>query len=642
MKDPLEGIPARLHAQIRSIWTTEVTGGRARSRDGDGCGRSGQRRISQLLQATGIAASDPRHQAVMEHGRGLYYDEPRKVVPVATDSACAGTSPAVREGHAESVAYLGHRAFREVVALFDAHPTIGGTYFRPTNRGLQPVDLDARSKRPLLGIGDPISAHTPPSAVRTTMERRVAQLLRKRAKVPASPEKQLEARIIRYALGHGLRMPGMPERLRFILSQWRFAGLELGERPLPDLLAVDLNTCALVVIELKTSGDVVEPTQAPAYVAYLKRKPEQADFFQEVAAAMAALYRCPELRRFQLARGRVFALEAWPDESGDGALVVEGLAGLDHDHEPSPDEPPPDDAGARRERGLDSPKQAMFMREMRSHQDRYRAETLRVPFGRGPGPNGSLQGSMLRPPAASRGLNFLTPSIHEVALQRMAEGPGVERFRCLHNMLSSQPMCFNLFGPLVADRDLAVRVVRALLDDEGIVTVTSVQIEWAPDPVREYLGDGTSFDALIAFERADGSRGFVGIETKLTEPFSQAEYALEPRYRRVLESVDTWRHDRWKDFSDPRWNQLWRDHLLVEAVRIHPQRPFGDQGRLLLVRHPGDATCANSVTEYIQTLASTQTFLDMPLDRLASLVEPALRGEHERAWLQRFRARYML
>ncbi len=52
---------------------------------------------------------------------------------------------------------------------------------------------------------------------------------------------------------------------------------------------------------------------------------------------------------------------------------------------------------------------------------------------------------MLTGESANAGLNFLTPGIFALAKRRIEEGRGVvEPFRLLRNMLSSQPMCFNL------------------------------------------------------------------------------------------------------------------------------------------------------------------------------------------------------
>src|SRR5688572_7957146 len=80
-----------------------------------------------------------------------------------------------------------------------------------------------------------------------------------------------------------------------------------------------------------------------------------------------------------------------------------------------------------------------FPARMRLHQSWWRAAVLGVPYGVGPTAKGERLGNYLGDEAAKAGLNFLTPQIFEVAQERFAQGPGVERYRCLHNMLSSQP-----------------------------------------------------------------------------------------------------------------------------------------------------------------------------------------------------------
>jgi hypothetical protein len=102
------------------------------------------------------------------------------------------------------------------------------------------------------------------------------------------------------------------------------------------------------------------------------------------------------------------------------------------------------------------------------------------------------------------GRNFLTQEIYEVALDRITQGSGaVEKYRLLHNMLSSQPMCLNLFGPLVRDHDLA-KYLLATLVPERISEVTRVEIEWAPQPATDYLNDRTAFDAFIEYRTENG------------------------------------------------------------------------------------------------------------------------------------------
>lgn len=281
-----------------------------------------------------------------------------------------------------------------------------------------------------------------------------------------------------------------------------------------------------------------------------------------------------------------------------------------------------------------------FTSRMRLHQSWYRSEVLRVPFGTGPGrTNTNHYGNMLDAAAAAQGANFLTPQIFEVAKRRIAESSGVEPFRCLHNMLSSQPMCFNLFGPLVDDLELATRVLRATFPGE-VEKVEQVAIEHAPQPIADYLGDGTSFDAFIDYLRPDGSRAFLGIETKLTDQFSAQSYD-RPRYRELTEHADSaWLVTSWPNLADIRWNQLWRNQLLVQAILQHKTSSYA-AGRLMLVRHPLDEACSVIVKEYRSMLARSDSFIDMPLDALVAKWEPTLAEMGERVWMDRFIARYV-
>ena len=70
--------------------------------------------------------------------------------------------------------------------------------------------------------------------------------------------------------------------------------------------------------------------------------------------------------------------------------------------------------------------------------------------------------------------------------------------------------------------------------------MTEVRFEWAPAPASEYLNDRTTFDAFIEYETEGGRVGFIGIETKLCEPFSPREYDRE-EYRRWMTEDAPWR-----------------------------------------------------------------------------------------------------
>ncbi len=183
---------------------------------------------------------------------------------------------------------------------------------------------------------------------------------------------------------------------------------------------------------------------------------------------------------------------------------------------------------------------------MRRHQSWYRSVVLNLPYGTGPGPNSaSFYGNMLTRIDGEAGLNFLSSEIFQVVQNRIAQGGGaIERFRLLHNMLSSQPMCFNLFGPLVIDHDLAKTLLETIVP-ESISEVIRVDIEWSPIPKTDYLNDHTAFDAFVEYRTTDRQLIGLGIETKLSEPFSQKEYD-RPEYRRwMLDTDSPWLSEAW-------------------------------------------------------------------------------------------------
>jgi len=279
---------------------------------------------------------------------------------------------------------------------------------------------------------------------------------------------------------------------------------------------------------------------------------------------------------------------------------------------------------------------------MRKHQSWYRANELHLPYGTGPRPNDtSSYGNMLTRVDGGAGRNFLTQEIYEVVLDRIAQGSGVvEKYRLLHNMLSSQPMCFNLFGPLVRDCDLAKNLLATLVP-EKISEVTRVEIEWAPQPAKDYLNDRTAFDAFIEYRTEDGQLAGLGIETKLSEPFSQKVYD-RPEYRRWMQLPDSpWYPDSWNKVQAVEYNQLWRDHLLAVALRFHPESPY-DRTRLMLVYHSEDINCVRNFLNYKNLLRNDDdSMFSLSLDQIVVRWLSVAKKDDHKKWLGSFKKRYI-
>lgn len=163
-------------------------------------------------------------------------------------------------------------------------------------------------------------------------------------------------------------------------------------------------------------------------------------------------------------------------------------------------------------------------------------------------------------------LNFYSTEIvrfaEETSERVGREGGTLEVGRLKHNMLSSTPLCFNLFGALRDEQDFA-RLLNATLDI-SVAEIEDVMCEWAP-PKAGALGDRTAFDAFVSYKTPEGGRGFLGIETKYTEPFSESVYDTA-KYRELTESSG-WFNPGAADALAPRLtNQLWRNVLLATTL----------------------------------------------------------------------------
>lgn len=142
----------------------------------------------------------------------------------------------------------------------------------------------------------------------------------------------------------------------------------------------------------------------------------------------------------------------------------------------------------------------------------------------------------------------------------------------------------------------------------------------------------------MAYRSADGKRGFVGVETKYTEPFSPTVYTAErnPRYALWTSSEHGFRDGAVGKLERKAVNQLWRNALLAVAVRS--VQGF-DRGHVAVLACEGDKGAAKA-------LHDLRAQLDEPGDlvRSASLEALVARARRETTlatWADSFDRRYL-
>ena len=88
------------------------------------------------------------------------------------------------------------------------------------------------------------------------------------------------------------------------------------------------------------------------------------------------------------------------------------------------------------------------------------------------------------------GKNFLMKETFEYAKERVAnkrENKTIDGFRLFNNLLSSQPMAFNLFYPLMLllkqDPAVVTLAVRSVFRNFPVFEVTEIGLEFIPTPM---------------------------------------------------------------------------------------------------------------------------------------------------------------
>lgn len=271
-------------------------------------------------------------------------------------------------------------------------------------------------------------------------------------------------------------------------------------------------------------------------------------------------------------------------------------------------------------------------------QSWYRETVLNVPAGRNAA--GRLLGSMLPKEVVEReqDLNLLDPGIASYVNRRIpivqAANGTIEVDRLRRNMLSSMPLCFNLFGYFRLHPSETSRVLRRVLKLD-IGAIECIEVEWAPESAL-HLHDRTAFDAFIAYRRSDGGRGFLGIETKYTEPFSQEEYDSEIYRRLTADPVNRFRPGAAGRLVSRKTNQLWRNVLLALSLR---QAEGYDEGCVVVVSLADDPGARKAIAGLHQELMNPDaTLRSMSLEKLISVCETKAKLTE---WAGEFNRRYL-
>ena len=283
---------------------------------------------------------------------------------------------------------------------------------------------------------------------------------------------------------------------------------------------------------------------------------------------------------------------------------------------------------------VNEPTDSRFKAAARLLQSLWRQEKG-LPIGMHRNPNGKRRklGSRIDPQSGKQGNNFLSLDIAKQALREMVyreNGAMIDADRLWNNLLSSQPLCFNLFGNLKLDLAKATRYFRELLPD-FVASVEDIYFEHSPGRGdANFTDDHTAFDVFVCCTTTDGFSGFVAIEVKYSETMAEPLATVRPRLDELSTAVGLYRSPDATKLRKAPMQQLWREHLLSRSMIESGLYP---KGRFVVIYPEQNNQCASAVLAYQNQLVTEDPeesgFQAITLDQCVEVFRNI--GEHETA-----------
>ena len=201
---------------------------------------------------------------------------------------------------------------------------------------------------------------------------------------------------------------------------------------------------------------------------------------------------------------------------------------------------------------------------------------------------------------------FLTCNIQELVTQEIEKsktektGALISEPRIWNNLLSSQPLCFNLFGEFYFDLNLATEFFKDLFPGK-IDKVMAVKFEYSPGRGNtKYLGDRSAFDVFVEYRKGN-KRGFIGIEVKYSESLEEETKGQaiknfekpEQQYEHWTNTCGIFEDGSIDHLKVPPLSQIWRDHLLCIATKQDY-----DEGFFVFLFPQKNSQCQEGVNNY--------------------------------------------
>jgi len=244
--------------------------------------------------------------------------------------------------------------------------------------------------------------------------------------------------------------------------------------------------------------------------------------------------------------------------------------------------------------------------------------------------------------AKEHGLNFLTRGIFELVKNEVTNkskvGKVIQEPRIWDNLLSSQPLAFNLFGELKINLTVATQVFQDLFPDRMIKTLKAIDFEFSPGRgSSKYTGDNSAFDVFIEYENRFSEKCFFGIEVKYAEDLNDKPSSHKIYYEEISQNSGVFDLNSLEQLKEKPIQQIWRDHLLALSLFIkNKDYKFGD---FIFLFPVANISCKSAIEQYRATFSESKEnyFRELHLEKLVSMIKKY----DQRNWIKEFEDRYL-
>lgn len=250
--------------------------------------------------------------------------------------------------------------------------------------------------------------------------------------------------------------------------------------------------------------------------------------------------------------------------------------------------------------------------------------------------------------AKSDRMNFLTENIKRLVSEKIPEvrcrGGFIAEPRIWNNLLTSQALCFNLFGEFnyPENKDLATLYFQKLFPQK-VATVTKIDFEFS---CRRRKPDKSAFDVFIEYANNKKQKCFIGIEVKYQECLK------EETCKKALETFDKHKDiyvkltkeskvfidnedNTIKKLKKPPLAQIWRDHLLS----FNMSKDY--EGIFVFLYPYENEECQNAVNKYQELLIDKNEERTKFYPRDLGLFINTLCQLHDVEWTRELKGRYL-